>query len=70
MAIKQLYGPIQVFLQAVLLMSVFWTKIEFSNVVNADEGVKVLYTPQEIQSGALMEVHGVKLLKEFDRKDK
>ena len=33
-----LYVPIQGFIQAVLLISVFWTKIEFSNVVKSSWG--------------------------------
>ena len=46
-------------------MSVFWTNIEFSNVVKCRWGSQGDANSQQIHSGALVGVQGVKPLKDF-----
>ena len=48
------------FIQTVLLMSVFWTKIEFSNVLKCSWGSQGAESSQQIHSETLVGVHRVK----------
>ena len=50
----------QGFIQTVLLMSVLWTKIEFSNVLKCSWGPQGAESSQQIHSGTLVGVHGIK----------
>ena len=54
--------PCQGFIQAAIQMSVFWAKIEFSNIVKCRWGSQAR---QRIHSRALVRVYRVKLLNDF-----